>query len=74
VLYNGFLLPATDDGLAEVALRQAFVLAVGPTSPQVKAKALNIVLTYTRAKPANKSKLLLGEVTDFLDAISNENG
>jgi hypothetical protein len=74
VLYNGLLLPATDDGLAEVALRQAFVLAVGPTSPQVKAKALNIVLTYTRAKPANKSKLLLGEVTDFLDAISNENG
>lgn len=74
VLYNGYLLPATDDGLAEAALRQAFVLAVGPTSRQVKAKALDIVLAYTRAKPANKSKLLLGEVTEFLDAISKENG
>ena len=73
VLYKGFRVPATDDGLAEVALRQAFVLAVGPTSPHVKAKALNIVLTYTRAKPADKSKLLRGEVTEFLDAISNEN-
>jgi hypothetical protein len=73
VLSNGFRVPATDAGLAEVALRQAFVLAVGPTSPQVKAKALNIVLIYTRAKPANKAKLLLGEVTEFLDAISNDN-
>ncbi|MGY4367894.1 hypothetical protein ACVW1A_003959 [Bradyrhizobium sp. LB1.3] len=73
VLYKGFRVPATDDGLAEGALRQAFVLAVGPTSPQVKAKALNIVLTYTRAKPAHKAKLLLGEVTEFLDAISNDN-
>jgi hypothetical protein len=73
VLYKGIRVPATDDGLAEVALRKAFVLAVGPTSPQVKSNALNIVLTYTRAKPAIKAKLRLGEVTQFLDAISNDN-
>jgi hypothetical protein len=66
------LIPTTDDGLAEVALREAFVLAVGPSTPQVKAQALNIVLTYTKAKPASRAKLQLGEVTDFLDQIARE--
>ncbi|MCK1278659.1 hypothetical protein IVB46_25880 [Bradyrhizobium sp. 61] len=67
---SNFLIPTTDDGLAEVALREAFVLAVGPSTPQVKTQAINTVLTYTKAKPASRAKLLLGEVTDFLDEIS----
>ena len=69
---SNILIPTTDDGLAEVALREAFVRAVGPSTPQVKTQAINTVLTYTKAKPASRAKLLLGEVTDFLDEISEQ--
>jgi hypothetical protein len=67
---SNILIPTTDDGLAEMALREAFVRAVGPSMPQVKTQAINTVLTYTKAKPASRAKLLLGEVTDFIDEIS----
>jgi hypothetical protein len=63
------LIPQSDDGMAEAALREAFVLAVGPSGPAVKAAALNIVLTYTRAKPATQTRLRQGRATDFLDGL-----
>ena len=70
---NNILVPTSDDGLAEVALREAFVLAVGPSMPQVKTQAINTVLTYTKAKPASRAKLQLGEITAFLDEIVSSN-
>jgi hypothetical protein len=68
------LIPQSDEGMAEVALREAFVLAVGPSGPAVKAAALNIVLTYTRAKPATQTRLRQGRPTDFLDALAAGEG
>jgi hypothetical protein len=70
---TNILVPTTEDGLAELALREAFVLAVGPSTPQVKAQAINTVLTYTKAKPASRAKLQLGEATDFLDELAKSN-
>jgi hypothetical protein len=61
----------TDEGMAEAALREAFVLAVGPSTPQVKSQAINLVLRYTKAKPESKAKLRLGEAEDFLREIMN---
>jgi hypothetical protein len=66
---SGIVIPQSDDGMAEVALREAFVLAVGPSGPAVKAAALNIVLSYTRAKPATQTRLRQGRATDFLDGL-----
>lgn len=63
--------PATDDGKAEAALRETFVLAVGPSTPQVKARAINTVLTFTKAKPESKAALMLDRPEAFLDAITN---
>lgn len=66
--------PVTDSGKAERALREAFVLAVGPSTQQVKAQALRIVLDFTKSKPESKSKLTLGRAEEFLDEISKDLG
>jgi hypothetical protein len=70
--HGTIFVPVTDDGKAEAALREAFVLAVGPSTPQVKAQAINTILTFTKARPANKAALMLVKPEDFLDAIINE--
>jgi hypothetical protein len=61
----------TDEGMAEAALREAFVFAVGPSSPQVKSQAINLVLRYTKAKPECSAKLRLGAAEDYLKAITD---
>ena len=67
---NGSIrVPVTYDGMAEAALREAFVLAVGPSTPQVKSMAINTVLRFTKAKPESKAKLRLGRAEDFLKEI-----
>jgi hypothetical protein len=66
----GILVPPTDQGKAEGALREAFVLAVGPSTPRVKAQAVNIVLTYTKTKPTAKDALLRDRPEDFLNTIT----
>jgi hypothetical protein len=67
---TGILIPQSDEGMAEAALREAFVLAVGPSGPTVKAAALHIVLAYTRAKPATQTRFRQGRPTDFLDSLA----
>jgi hypothetical protein len=67
-------IPVTDDGMAEVALREAFVLAVGPSAPAIKTAALNIVLTYTRARPAIQTRLTKAPATAFLDGLAAGEG
>jgi hypothetical protein len=71
---TGIMISLSDDGMAEAALREAFVLAVGPSGPAVKAAALNIVLTYTRAQPATQTRLRQGRATDFLDGLAAGEG
>jgi hypothetical protein len=71
---TGILIPLSDDGMAEAALREAFVLAMGPSGPAVKAAAINTVLTYTRARPATQTRLRQGSATDFLDGLVADQG
>jgi hypothetical protein len=66
---TGILIPLSEDGMAEAALREAFVLAVGPSAPAIKAAAINTVLTFTKARPATKTRLRKGAATDFLDLL-----
>jgi hypothetical protein len=63
--------PTGDAGKAEAALREAFVLAVGPSDQKIKIQAINTVLNFTKSKPESKSKLTLNKAEDFLDAIAN---
>lgn len=64
--------PATDSGKAEKALREAFVLAVGPSTQNIKIQAINTILNFTKAKPESKSKLTLNKAEDFLDEIAKD--
>jgi len=64
--------PNSDTGKAEVALKEAFVMAVGPSEQKIKIQAINTVLAYTKSKPESRSKLTLNKAEDFLDAIEND--
>lgn len=66
--------PTTDTGKAEAALREAFVLAIGPTDQKIKIQAINTVLNFTKSKPEAKSKLTLDKAEDFLSMIAADNG
>jgi hypothetical protein len=63
------MVPVTDTGKAEAALKEAFVLAVGPSDQKIKIQAINTVLNFTKSKPESKSKLTLNKAEDFLDEI-----
>lgn len=62
--------PSSDAAKAEVALREVFVLAVGPSTQQIKIQAINTVLAYTKSKPEAKAKLTLNKAEDFLAAVA----
>jgi hypothetical protein len=66
---SDIVIPETDEGMAEAALREAFVLAVGPSTPVVKAAAINTVLAYTLAKPVSETRLRHGAAEDFLKGL-----
>lgn len=68
----GLEVPSTDDGKAAAALKEAFVLAIGPTDNKIKIQAINTVLNFTKSKPESRSKLTLNKAEDFLDAIEND--
>jgi hypothetical protein len=67
----GITVPSTDEGKAEAALNEAFVLAVGPSDQKIKIQAINTVLNFTKSKPESKSKLTLAKAEDFLTEIAN---
>jgi hypothetical protein len=64
--------PISDTGKAEAALKEAFVLAVGPSDQKIKIQAINTILNFTKSKPESKSKLTLNKAEDFLDSILND--
>jgi hypothetical protein len=64
--------PGTEAGMAKAALKQAFVLAVGPVDRKIQIQAINTVLNFTKSKPESKSKLTLNKAEDFLDSILND--
>jgi hypothetical protein len=69
---NAVEVPDSDAGKAEAALKEAFVLAIGPTDAKIKIQAINTVLNFTKSKPESRSKLTLNKAEDFLDAIEND--
>jgi hypothetical protein len=64
--------PEGDSAKAEAALKEAFVLAIGPTDSKIKIQAINTVLNFTKSKPESRSKLTLNKAEDFLDAIAGD--
>jgi hypothetical protein len=65
-------IPNDEAAMAKAALREMFILAVGPTEQKTKVSAANTVLAYTKSKPESKSKLTLSKAEDFLDEISGD--
>jgi hypothetical protein len=48
------VLPNSDEALAKAALHEVALLALGPTNRRTKMQALNILLAFTKAKPAER--------------------
>lgn len=68
--HTEMVIPETDEEMAVIALREAFLLAVGPTALPEKLKAISIVISYTKPKPESSTKLRVEKAEDFLDLIA----
>jgi hypothetical protein len=68
--HTEMVVPDNDEEKAIIALREAFLLAVGPTAIPEKIKAINTVLAYTKTKPESSTKLRVEKAEDFLDLIA----
>jgi hypothetical protein len=64
------VIPDSDEARAEAALREACVLALGPTEKAVKISAIRAVLEWTRAKPASKSNISINTTEQWLAEIA----
>lgn len=67
------LVPDSDDAKAVAALREATVLALGPSDKQLKLAAIRTVLEWTRSKPASKSLINVNSSEDWLAEIAADN-
>lgn len=68
--HTEMVVPESDEEKAVIALREAFMLAIGPTAIPEKLKALSLVMTYTKPKPESSTKLRVEKAEDFLDLIA----
>jgi hypothetical protein len=68
--HTEMVVPDSDEEKAVIALREAFLLCVGPTAIPEKIKAINTVLAYTKPKPESSTKLRVEKAEDFLDLIA----
>jgi hypothetical protein len=68
--HTEMVVPETEEEMAIVALREAFLLCVGPTALPSKLQAINTVLAYTKTKPEAVSRLKVEKAEDFLDLIA----
>jgi hypothetical protein len=66
------VIPTTEAEMAEVALRTAMELALMPLQPAVRMSALNTVLSYTKAKPAQKTDLRVGSAEQWLAEVMTD--
>lgn len=69
--HTEMVVPESDEEKAVVALREAFLLAIGPTAIPEKLKAISLVMTYTKPKPESTTKLRVEKAEDFLDLIAD---
>jgi hypothetical protein len=68
--HTSLVVPESDEEKAIMVLREAFVIALGPTAIPDKLKAINTVLMYTKTKPEAVSRLKVEKAEDFLDLIA----
>jgi hypothetical protein len=59
-----------DDAKAEAALKEACVLALGPSEQRTKLGAIRVVLEFTKKKPESSSKLTLSNASEWLEAVA----
>lgn len=64
--------PDTDAGMAEAALKEAFLLAVVPGDLKIKTANIRTILEWTRAKPESKSKVTVSTAEDWLKAAQED--
>jgi hypothetical protein len=69
-LIPAIVVPDSDEAKAEAALREIYVIAVGPGNMQTKIAAGRTVLEWTRAKPASKATINVNTSEDWLAAIA----
>lgn len=62
------VVPGSDEAKGEAALKEAFVLAIGPGDNKIKTANIRTVLEWTRAKPESKSKITVNKAEDWLAA------
>jgi len=61
------VVPDSDEAKAKACLREAAVMALGPTNNRTKVMAINTVLTYTKGKPLQK----ITAATDWLSLATS---
>ena len=66
------VMPDTDEDRATAALREATIMALGPTDKQTKLAAIRTVLEYTKSKPTSKSEVKLSSSEAFLAELAEE--
>jgi hypothetical protein len=63
-----------DDEIAKAAIFATLKVLHEPSSPAVTLQAANILLTYTKQKPASKSDVTVNAAEAFLTALSEADG
>ena len=66
------VVPETETAMAEAALREAYVMAVGPGDNKIKTANIRTILEWTKAKPESKSKITVDKAEDWLAAAQAE--
>jgi hypothetical protein len=66
--------PDTDEEIAKAALKEACVLALGPSEGRVKIAALKTVLEFTKKKPAQTQDVNLNDATAWLKSVAEDDG
>jgi hypothetical protein len=69
-LIPAIVVPDSDEARAEAAIKEVFILAVGPGNSQTKIAAARTVLEWTRAKPASKQNITLETPEQWLASIA----
>lgn len=66
------VVPDTEAAMAEGALREAYVMAVGPGDNKIKTANIRTVLDFTKSKPESKSKITVDKAEGWLAAAQAE--
>lgn len=72
------VIPAADEtpdaDAARAALHYALTVMRGPVEQKLGLQAAGLVLTYTKAKPAQKQDITINKAEEWLNAVTADNG